>query len=454
MICAAPAIALSAKTFTVLHTFNGTDGANSYTGLVQGTDGNLYGTTIDGGANGGGNVFKITASGKLTPLYDFCPQGNCADGQYPVSTLIEGADGSFYGTTQSGGTVGDGTIFKITPKGKLTTLHSFNGGDGAAPYGALVLARDGNFYGTANLGGPHDLGTVFKITPSGKLTTLYTFCSQTGCSDGQSPLGELIQASDGNFYGITHAGGNSSCHDGCGTVFKITPKGKLTTLHAFNETDGEYPYGGVVEVDNGMFYGTTGGGGSGTWGTVFKMTASGTVTTLHNFIGTDGANPYAITVGSDGNLYGTTSAGGRKTNDGTLFKITPSGTFTELHKFDGQDGKYLFAGLMQATNGRFYGTTYFGGTDDDGTVFSLGLGLSPFVETQPTSGKVGASVIILGSNLTGTSSVTFDGTPATFEMVSKSEIKTTVPNGAGTGKVEVTTPRGTLLSNVRFRVTK
>jgi uncharacterized repeat protein (TIGR03803 family) len=453
ILCVVTTITLSARTFTTLHSFNGTDGANSYTGLVQGADGNFYGTTIDGGANAGGNIFKITPSGKLTPLYSFCSQSNCTDGQYPVTVLVPGADGNFYGTTQSGGTSGNGTIFKISTKGKLTTLHSFNGADGAAPYGSLTLATNGNFYGTTNLGGSQGLGTVFKITPSGKLTTLYTFCSQSNCPDGQYPVGGLIQAIDGNIYGTTHAGGNDACHDGCGTVFKITPGGKLTTLHKFDITDGEYPYGGVVEGGKGTFYGTTGGGGGNNWGTVFKMTSSGKLTTLHSFNGTDGSNAYALSQASDGNFYGTTSTGGVKV-DGTTFKITPGGTLTVLHTFNGKDGKNLYGGLLQGTNGRFYGTTYFGGTDDDGTVFSLDVGLGPFVETRPTSGKAGAPVIILGTNLTGASSVTFDRTPATFEVISKSEIRTTVPNGASTGKVKVTTPRGKLLSNVSFRVTK
>jgi uncharacterized repeat protein (TIGR03803 family) len=191
MLCAATAIALPAQTFTKLHSFKGTDGANPYIGLIQGTDGSFYGTTIDGGANTGGNVFKITPSGKLTSFYSFCSQSNCTDGQYPDTVLVRGSDGTFYGTTQSGGSSGGyGTIFKVTSSGKLTTLHSFNGtGDGAAPYGSLVLASNGNFYGTANVGGTYGAGNVFKITPSGKLTTLHSFCSQSGCPDGQYPRG-------------------------------------------------------------------------------------------------------------------------------------------------------------------------------------------------------------------------------------------------------------------------
>ena len=181
MLWAATTMAWSAETFTTMHSFTGTDGANPYVGLVQGTDGNFYGTSIDGGANGGGNVLNITPAGKLTSLYSFCSQSNCADGQYPCTVLVQGNDGNFYGTTQSGGTAGGyGTVFKITPSGKLTTLHSFNGtGDGAAPYGSLVLATNGEFYGTTNVGATVPAGAttgkVHVTTPSGKLASNVAF---------------------------------------------------------------------------------------------------------------------------------------------------------------------------------------------------------------------------------------------------------------------------------------
>jgi len=376
VFCAVAVVASPARSFTTLHSFQGTDGANPYVGLVQGTDGNFYGTTIDGGAYSGGNVFKMEPGGKVTSIYSFCSQSSCPDGQYPDTVLVEGGDGNFYGTTQSGGTNGGyGTVFKITPRGKLTTLHSFNGaGDGAAPYGSMVLATNGDFYGTTNVGGPAGGGNVFKITAQGKLTTLYSFCAQSGCSDGQYPVGPLIQAKDGNIYGTTHAGGNSSCTDGCGTVFRMTLGGKLTTLHSFDKTDGDYPYGGVVQGRNGKFYGTTGGGGANNWGTVFRMTSSGQLATLHSFDGTDGSSAYALGLGSDGNFYGTTSTGGAS-KAGTVFRITPGGKLTVLHTFNGKDGKNPYGGLVQGTDGMFYGTTYFGGADNDGTTFRVSVGL-------------------------------------------------------------------------------
>ncbi len=462
-ICTAALLTLSgtssAQIFRLRHAFNGTDGANPYTGLVQGTDGNLYGTTIDGGVSGGGNVFKLTRGGKVTSLYDFCSQPVCADGQYPVTVLIEGPNGNFYGTTQSGGPDDDGTVFKITPTGTLTTLHSFNGNDGAAPYGSLMLAANGDFYGSNSVGGTFGAGTIFTITPNGVLTTLYSFCSRGGCTDGQFPAGQLIQGSDGNLYGVTHAGGSyANCSvDGCGTIFKMTLSGKLTTLHTFDGTDGEYPYGGLIDDGNGLFYGTTAAGGVGSDGTVYTITSSGAFNTLYSFSGPDGAEPYAMLLGSDGNFYGTTlyGYGDGPYPRGSVFEITPGGTLTNLHTFDGRHGKNPYSGLVQDTNGTFYGTAYFGGHDGDGIIFTVSTGLAPFVELQPTSGNVGVEVTLLGTNLKGATAVSFNGTPAAFTVVSTSEILTNVPAGAKTGTVAVSTPKnGTLKSNIAFRVTR
>ncbi|MFY9844520.1 MAG: choice-of-anchor tandem repeat GloVer-containing protein [Terriglobales bacterium] len=373
--CVGAVLLVPARTLKTIRNFHGWDGNNPYSALIQGTDGNLYGTTVDGGAYHGGTIFKITPNGELTRLYSFCSQDSCADGEYPVMALVEGPDGNFYGTTQSGGTSGGwGTVFKITPMGTLTTLYSFGGPDGAGPYSPLLIARNGNFYGTTNGGGNSNAGTVYAITSTGTLTTLYNFCSQAGCTDGQYPVGALIQASDGEIYGTTHAGGSyAACNvDGCGTVFKITLSGKLTTLHAFDATDGDYPYGGVVEGAGKIFYGTTGAGGANDEGTVFAMTAKGALTTLHSFEGTDGATPYGILLGTDGNFYGTTETLGNHFG-GTVFEMTPAGTLTTLHNFDGTNGKNSYCGLVEGTNGVLYGTTYFGGVKNDGTVFSISI---------------------------------------------------------------------------------
>jgi uncharacterized repeat protein (TIGR03803 family) len=285
----------------------------------------------------------------------------------------------------------------------------------------LVQAANEDFYGTTASGGANGRGAVFKITPSGMLTTLYSFCSQKGCRDGSFPVSALVQATNGDLYGTTYYGGANCAPDGCGTVFKISMSGTLTRLHSFCSQsgcpDGGHPTAGLIQA-------------------------------------------------TDGNLYGTTSVGGA--NDlrggGTIFKITPSGTLTTLYSFCSQsgcpDGSGPAAGLVQATNGAFYGTTYSGGANDTcsgplpgcGTVFSLSVGLGPFVKTQTTAGKVGGVVRILGTDLTGATSVTFNGTPAAFTLVQPSEISTTVPAGATTGTVQVVTPSGTLSSNAPYRV--
>ena len=460
---------VEAQTFTTLHSFDGTDGANSEAGLIQGTDGNLHGTTANGGTNSHGTVFTMTPSGTLTATYSFCSQTNCTDGTRPFAAPIQATNGSYYGTTYQGGTNNDGTIFKITATGTSTTLHSFcsqtDCTDGENPYAGVIQATNGDLYGTTSFGGTHGEGTVFKITPSGNLTTLYDFCSQTNCTDGSSPYAGLIQAGDGNFYGTTYGGGANRS----GTVFKITPGGKLTTLYNFCSlggtacTDGATTYAGLVQGTDGDFYGTTVYGGANNSGTVFKLTPSGTLTTLHNFCSqagcADGERPYAgLIQATDGNFYGTTYLGGNDLSAGTVFMITPAGNLTTLHIFCSQtscsDGEQPQAGLIQATDGNFYGTTWTAGNSisQDGTVFKLSMGLGPFVEPQTTSGEAGASVKILGSDLTGTSSVTFNGTVATFKFVSQYEITTTVPTGATTGTIQVVTPGGTLNSNVVYTV--
>jgi uncharacterized repeat protein (TIGR03803 family) len=179
-------------TFTTLQSFDGTDGRLSFAGLVQATDGNLYGTTYYGGTKNSGNVFEITPSGTLTALYSLCSKSGCTDGEYTYAVPIQGTDGNFYGTTYLGGSKELGTVFKITPSGKQTTLHTFDGADGSQPLAGLVQGSNGNFYGTTNLGGSQGDGEIFKITPSGTLTTLHSFCSQSGCLDGRNPFAALI----------------------------------------------------------------------------------------------------------------------------------------------------------------------------------------------------------------------------------------------------------------------
>ena len=454
IVCAATGIAAAAQTYDTLHNFTGQDGANPYSGLVQGPDGNLYGTTIDGGTYGGGNVIRITPGGEVTSLYDFCAQSNCADGQYPVSTLTLGTDGNFYGTTQNGGTYNYGSVFKISLSGALTTLHSFNIVDGVSPYGTLLLASDGNFYGTANEAGTctaGGCGTVFRISADGSFTTLHDFCLEAGCPDGEFPVGGLVEGSDGILYGTTNAGGNSACPGGgCGTIYSITLSGAFTTVHRFNNDDGAYPAPALIEVRKGLFYGTTAGGGTNRDGTVFSITSKGALTTVHNFTGADGFSPFVLIAGSDGELYGTTLGGGTD-SAGTVFKITLNGTLTTVHSF-AEHFYYYFGGLTQGTDGKFYGTTYFGGPADDGTIYSVSEGLKPTVKVQPSAAKEGATVSILGNNLSKVTSVLFNGVPGTFQIVSDTLISATVPAGASTGRLEVVGQHHSVRSNVPFLV--
>jgi uncharacterized repeat protein (TIGR03803 family) len=461
VFCVATVVASHAQTLTTLVDFNGANGS-SPSGefpLVQGTDGNLYGITYYGGtgancfngSEGCGTFFKMSPSGELTTLYNFCSLSKCSDGAGPES-LIQASDGNFYGVTFLGGCDPDnecGTIFEVTPSGTLTTLYDFcqlsECADGQEPT-ALVQATNGNFYGTTWYGGTHRLGSVFELTSTGKLTTLHNYCAKTGCPDGSTPS-SLIQASNGNFYGST----------GDHTIFEMTPAGKLTTVFTFKHGASN----ALIQTANGDFYGTTDTGGSGDRGIVFGMTPAGKLKTLHSFCPANcatGDSPLSgLTQGSDGNFYGTTYLAGNTSNAGSVYEITPTGTFTTLYLFcsetncaDGEGG----GALMQYTNGDFYGTTGGGGTgtEGSGTVFSLSTGLAPFVAARPGFGPASQSVTILGNGLTGTTSVTFSGVAATFTVVSDTYIQAQVPSGATTGTIAVTTPGGTLSSNVAFQV--
>jgi uncharacterized repeat protein (TIGR03803 family) len=336
---------------------------------------------------------------------------NCPDGVFPIFGLVQASNGNFYGTTPGASAVGSlGTIFEITPAGRFTTLHTFNGTDSASPSGPLIQASDGNLYGTTGAA----FGTVFEITLAGKFKTLHTFNG----ADGAGPSLGLAQATDGNFYGTTQQGGaNNSCPHGCGTVFRMKPKGALKTIYNFCSkadcADGSDPIAGLVQAPDGNFYGTTAESGN--------ETACGG--------------------------YGC----------GTVFALTPQGALTTLYTFCSQtncaDGAGPQAGLLQATTGHFYGVTTGGGTSGDGTVFSLSTGLGPFVTFVQRVVKVGHTAEILGQGFKGTTKVTFNGIPAAdFTVNADTYLTATVPQGVTTGYVTVTTPKGTLTSNVPFRV--
>jgi uncharacterized repeat protein (TIGR03803 family) len=251
---------------TVLYSFPA-GSSEPYCGLIQGSDGNFYGTTGANGTSDDGTVFKITPSGTETTLHVFPKTGS--DGEIPYAGVIQGSDGNLYGTTYFGGSSGFGTVFKVTPGGTETVLYSFAGGsDGEHPYAGVIQGSDGNFYGTTYQGGASGLGTVFKITPSGTETVLHSFAG--GSSDGASPEAGLTQGTDGNFYGNTYVGGASSL----GTVFEITPSGTETVLHSFagGSSDGANPTANLIQSSDGNLYGSTGAGGASGYGTFFKVT--------------------------------------------------------------------------------------------------------------------------------------------------------------------------------------
>jgi uncharacterized repeat protein (TIGR03803 family) len=349
---------------------------------------------------------------------------------------------------------GCGTVFKITPQGSLTTLHSFNWNDGAGPEVPLIQGIDGNFYGTTVAGG--GLGTIFKITPSGTFTNLLYLVA----NDGGEPSA-LVQGSDGNFYGTTSSGGPNKCF--CGTVFRMTPQGSLTTIHAFHYGEGGFPWAALVQAANGWLYGST-AFGPDNGGSLFRISLDGVFETIYAFSGPDGDYPdSALIQASDGNLYGATRQGGDLTCNsglgcGTLFDISPTtGNLTTLHVFESSDGQFPMT-LLQSTLGSFYGATNWGGDlacnsgYGCGTLFDLNMGLGPFVTFVSDYGRVGDTGGILGQGFTGTTGVFLNGTPASFTVVSDEYIQATVPAGAISGHVLVDTPGGILTSNAVFQV--
>lgn len=457
--------ATTTMSVSILHSFNGADGAGPAAGLIQGADGNFYGTAVQGGTNGLGSVFKMTPGGQVTTLHSF----SGTDGQFPLGALVQGSDGYFYGTASEWGdgqvSRVTGTIFKISGEGQFILLHLFDLTDGGNPRGALVEGVDGSFYGTTSGGGVDGLGTVFKITPDGTLTLLYSFRS-----DGPREPGDLLLASDGNFYGSATTQGFGD-QTQPGAIFRMTPDGTVTFIHTmqgtgsaisliqasngslygvsrpfpggtrgtlfaltldgafttlftfpawstsnsfnptsimqgqdrrlyvtsggggvgnrgfavgftldgaptagaqFNDDSPLYPLGRILQGPDGNFYGTSCAGGTLNLGTIFKMTPAGAVTTLHSFAGLEGACPVGLLLASDGNWYGATTSGGQYQR-GAVFKMTPSGSLSILHPFTPDDGSSAVAALIQGRDGALYGTAYRGGASRLGTVFKITL---------------------------------------------------------------------------------
>jgi uncharacterized repeat protein (TIGR03803 family) len=458
LLCVVTSIASASATYKDLVNFDTTNGQNPIdVTLVQGIDGDLYGTTQLGGTYGNGTVFKISPSGTLTTLWNFCEKKNsngfCVDGDQPMAGLTLVIGGDLYGTTFGGGEHNAGTVFKITPTGELTTVYNFCSlsgcADGLNPSTgtSLIQGTDGNLYGSTQL-------NFFRLTPTGKLTNLYTYPSFAV----QYPTG-VLQASDGNFY-LTVSGGVAQD----GFILKITSAGKATTLYSFcsltNCLDGANPGGPLAQGANGNLYGTTANGGKFGDGTFFELSLAGKLTTLHSFdYGTAGnlgaTENSGVILGADGNFYGVAHDGGEicEFGCGTLFRMTPAGVLTTVYEFTGGNDSQGPWGLMQDTDGTFFGTTPAGGSKNLGTVYSVSDGLAPFVELVTNYGPVGKTIDILGQGFTGATGVTFDGVKATFDNVSDTYMTVAVPSGALTGTVEVTTFTDTYKSNKIFKVT-
>jgi len=459
-------MAANAQTYTPLYSYPQTDSGD--TGIIwpsvlsQGRDGNLYSTIETNGTYTYGTVYKMTTAGAYSAIYNFCAEGGpCAStGGDPEGGVVLGFDGNLWGTTLNGGKDGGGTVFQVTPKGALKLVYSFtNAEDDSAPYFTVLQGQDGNMYGVSEEQYTTQYGSFFKLKTGGKITP-HPF----DYTDGESPNLPVL-GTDGNFYGTTYSGGDATCQ--CGVIYKATPAGKITVLHKFtgfdgSPYDGEYPLGILVEGSDGNFYGTTyEGGDNGTYngGTVFKITPEGTYSIIHSFVTVaptyDGELPRSgLTLGTDGNFYGTASRGGQA-GYGALYKITASGTETVIYSFctvSCNDGYSPNTPMVQHTNGDFYGNT--AGSSLGGSVFySLDVGVAPFVKLETWAAEVGATVQILGQGLTGASAVTFSGgLAAKIDSVSGTYMIAIVPAGALSGPVTVSTASGTLQSDRSFLV--
>jgi uncharacterized repeat protein (TIGR03803 family) len=483
---------------------------------VEGTDGNYYGTV--GNTNDGindGVVYKLTSSGKFSTIYAFAFGG--IQGFNPQAPLIQGADGNLYGTAASGGITTSptncwgsssscGTVFKVTTGGKLTTIYKFDQTHGAGPLSPVIQGTDGNFYGTTSAGGTSGLGVVFKLTSAGVITVLHNFIG----SDGETPLAGLVQANDGNFYGVASAGGSL----GFGTIFKLTSTSDHTfsVLFDFDQTRGQTPDVALFQNTNGILYGDTVDGGTDGAGVFYSLNISAaqfaslqnrsgkvgsTVSILgQGFTGSTaitfgGVNATTFTVVSDNYMTAKVPTGAKT---GTVTVVRPSGSLNSIQSFKvtptissisptgGPIGTVVTVtgtGLTQTTKvtiGGVKATTFTvksdssvsvtiptacktgkitvttnGGSATSSTSFNVTPTITSFT---PTSGKIGTSVVIIGTGLTQTSKLTFGGVTATkFTVNSDPQVTTTVPTGAVTGTIAITTTGGTVTSSGTFTVT-
>ncbi len=407
---------------------------------AQGRDGSLYATIIGSNASPG-QFFKFSSTGTTRLLYT--PSVSSAYGT--ISGLTLGTDGNFYGVVESAAVSGGsqyGNLFKLTPKGTFTILHLFNGStDGAFPLGAPIEATDGNLYGST-FGGTVGPSTIYKYTRAGQFSTIYVVPTAQGMW-----ANSVLQGSDGNLYITCFEGGIQNN----GTILKVSTSGRFLSYYAFTGgSNGSLPLGRLVSASDGSYYGTTyqGGGVGAGFGAAFRLTASGQLTVLHGFTnqGRNSHYPVGLIQATDGYLYGVTTAGGQN-GVGTLYRLSTSGAYTDLYNFSTSVGNNV-QGLMQDTSGLLYGSANQGSTNGYGAMLSVNLGLGPFVRVIEQSSSAGKTIEILGQGFTGTQSVTVNGLAASsFSVVNDTYLTAVVPTGATTGTVVVTTPTATLASN-------
>ncbi len=423
-----------AQTVTTVASFPGGN-ASEYPGgtPAQGRDGKLYGTAF---GTTYGSIFRVTTTGLITQLYAF--DGTSAINPYSGLTLA--TDGNFYGTSSFGGSDNGGVLFKVSPGGAYSDLYEFtNGSLDDRPEAPPILASDTNLYGTA-------FETVYRYSPQpGTFDTLVTFSNGeiTGLSD------PLLQGSNRNLYGT----GNGLGADNCGGIFEISLTGTLLNDYSFSCRIQGDPGGPLIQANDGNYYGLSSTGGAFDLGTIFRLNQRGKVTVLHNFQGgpSDGVGGIlGMVEGTDGFLYGITQDGGTN-GTGIIFQISTNGAYSVLYSFPPSTAG-PFA-LLQHTNGKFYGFDSVAGTSGYGTLFSLDMGLGPFVTFVQHFGRSGQTVQIFGQGLTGATSVTFNGVPATsFKVAADTFMNAIIPSGATTGPVVVTTQTGLLTSNISFRI--
>ena len=400
--------------FSILHDFQGPDGALPLGALVQASDGYLYGTTTGGGF--GATIFRADLSGIVTPIHSF----SALEANPPSGTLVEGLDGNLYGTALGGGSGGGGTIYRCDKSGNVTLLYNFPSPDGStSPNPGLTRAADGSFYGTTEFGGPLGGGTVFQITPLGDLTTLASFPNDP--AQIGHPVATVTLAADGSLWGTAADGG----FDYAGGVFRIPlPDTQVQVLHENGTDVSTFPVGVLTQTADGTLWGRAGGGSLG-HGTLFNLSGGPLRPVLvHDFLGTDGDGPNDLRAGTDGNLYGTTAHQGPN-GQGTVFRIDAASlALTTLHAFGGSDGADPEAGMTQAADGNFYGTTEAGGANGLGTLFRLDAkgGVTTLADLGPDpQPSQPAAPLLQGSdgNLYTTS---FGGGSASFGTVVRSDL--------------------------------